>query len=819
MKGDFTRKSFRKKKHYRSVNIQQGRVQTDAEPNEQNDIQFHYERTFLQDIIGKSGTKGEKDEDGRGCGDGGFEILPNPQVCSIDDPKNDELNELKTFIRNNFALYWIGEEQHFTKSGNMFQISQGSHTAKIKLQRDDKVAILEIDGKEVYKFIVVGNGIYSRGYIVGAGNYYLDGILCENEFPIDVSLQQDLRISREAQCLDYRKGINYSQENNPALIDITTNQTSSSYYLVYVHQWQKHVTSNEDSFIQETALGDIDTATRTKIAWQIKLIDIDEVEYKRRAEDNNQKWEKLIRQKNPDATGKMKARVNLGTDSLQNPDRNPYQRSGYQKLQNQLYRVEVHDQGEILPDRSGKNESPTFKWSRDNGVVVSKILSFHPDNRQIIIERRGRDRSMDFAKDQYVEITDDLHEDLGVPGTFVRLSSVRGNTLEYDINSVIGQQPLTPDSFSSNPKVRRWESTSDGPLIKPPPTTTSSQPYIALEEGIEIQFSEGYYRTGDYWNIPARASIQNIEWPSSDDNEESSNSNDPLAILPTGIDDHYSPLAIIRRDSNGLYEIIKDLRICFSSLTDIYNRAEHKGTYFATSGIAVLQLPSEEDFTYPLIFGPFTHNLNEIDTPPSIHLGSYLDERNYLDGPNIAREPKNKEQESSEGVERKNEYQSYNIVPITEDFPGAPLVFKPIVITRTNFYILLAKHDKKDPLGTFSKLSDFISTLDISSDDDYSDDDYDDDDPTNQVADDDSGKTSYSQDLSQTSDNIQDIGGTLSRAQTMPEVDTTTTDRIRIRIHWWAIPAHYTGEQPQSAINLGSRPTIRTKTAKGRKKR
>src|SRR5215212_1445053 len=99
MKGDFTRKSFRKNKHYRSVNSQQGRVQTDAEPNEQNDIQFHYERTYLQDIIGKSGTKGGKDEDGSGCG-GGFEILPNLQVCSIDDPKNDELNELKSFIRD-----------------------------------------------------------------------------------------------------------------------------------------------------------------------------------------------------------------------------------------------------------------------------------------------------------------------------------------------------------------------------------------------------------------------------------------------------------------------------------------------------------------------------------------------------------------------------------------------------------------------------------------------------------------------------------------------------------------------------------------------
>ena len=134
MKGDFTRKSFRKNKHYRNVNIQQGRVQIDADSNEQNDIQFHYEQIYLQDIIGKSGTKEGDEDDGCGCG-GGFKILPNLQVCNID---NADTDELKSFIRNNFGLYWIGEEQHFTKDDNVFQISQGSHTAKIKLQRDDQ---------------------------------------------------------------------------------------------------------------------------------------------------------------------------------------------------------------------------------------------------------------------------------------------------------------------------------------------------------------------------------------------------------------------------------------------------------------------------------------------------------------------------------------------------------------------------------------------------------------------------------------------------------------------------------------------------------
>ncbi|HEX3531938.1 MAG TPA: DUF6519 domain-containing protein, partial [Thermoanaerobaculia bacterium] len=37
MKGDFSRDTFRKRKHYNRVRMQQGRVQLDADWNEQGD--------------------------------------------------------------------------------------------------------------------------------------------------------------------------------------------------------------------------------------------------------------------------------------------------------------------------------------------------------------------------------------------------------------------------------------------------------------------------------------------------------------------------------------------------------------------------------------------------------------------------------------------------------------------------------------------------------------------------------------------------------------------------------------------------------------
>jgi hypothetical protein len=54
-KGDFTRDTFNRKKHFARVLMQQGRVQLDADWNEQTDILLHYMRTLAADIIGPYG--------------------------------------------------------------------------------------------------------------------------------------------------------------------------------------------------------------------------------------------------------------------------------------------------------------------------------------------------------------------------------------------------------------------------------------------------------------------------------------------------------------------------------------------------------------------------------------------------------------------------------------------------------------------------------------------------------------------------------------------------------------------------------------------
>ncbi len=57
--------------------------------------------------------------------------------------------------------------------------------------------------------------------------------------------------------------------------------------------------------------------------------------------------------------------------------------AGYQSLENQLYRVEIHSGADIS---GGK---VTFKWSRDNGSVVTSWLSQTGNN--LAVSSTGRD--------------------------------------------------------------------------------------------------------------------------------------------------------------------------------------------------------------------------------------------------------------------------------------------------------------------------------------------------------------------------------------------------------------------------------------------
>jgi hypothetical protein len=82
MKGDFSRDTFDKNKHYKAVMMQQGRVQVDADWNEQADIQAYQRETALGDIIGPSGAL--KNHDGFKVTGSGANLTLGPGRIYVD---------------------------------------------------------------------------------------------------------------------------------------------------------------------------------------------------------------------------------------------------------------------------------------------------------------------------------------------------------------------------------------------------------------------------------------------------------------------------------------------------------------------------------------------------------------------------------------------------------------------------------------------------------------------------------------------------------------------------------------------------------------
>ncbi|UBF28581.1 tail fiber domain-containing protein [Kovacikia minuta CCNUW1] len=241
-------------------------------------------------------------------------------------------------------------------------------------------------------------------------------------------------------------------------------------------------------------------------------------------------------------------------------------------LENQLYRVEIHTGGNL--------NQATFKWSRDNGVVVSAIQAINAEDSTIALPRPSRDALLSFKAGQWVEVTDEVRELNNRPGTLVQLKNVvvkAGEKLFFDPTKVVGD-PLNAEKFppSNNPKVRRWDQT-----VAEVPIRSTSPDGIELENGISVIFGlEGTStaKTGDYWLIPVRMNTENgIDWPRDGDGKR------PLPQPPLGINHQYGILALVTLANKT--PDLTDKRLVFPPLINCFDK---NGDFFQGSlGIGV----------------------------------------------------------------------------------------------------------------------------------------------------------------------------------------------------------------------------------------
>ena len=216
--------------------------------------------------------------------------------------------------------------------------------------------------------------------------------------------------------------------------------------------------------------------------------------------------------------------------------------AGYQRLENQLYRVEVH--------QGGVRSKATFKWSRENGSVVTAIEQF--SGSEVTVRSVGPDEVLGFATNQWVEIIDDGRELAGVPGQLLQIAGINPDTRVITLKSA-----PTPVALDLNPKLRRWD--QSGAPAKGNGVAMGAA-WLPLEGGIEVQFSDDVFRTGDYWLIPARTATGEIEWP-----PFAVPNTAPAPQPPLGIRHHFCRLALVQ-ENDGVLEVIQDCRTIFPPL-------------------------------------------------------------------------------------------------------------------------------------------------------------------------------------------------------------------------------------------------------------
>ena len=581
MKGDITRLTFDSKKHYNSVRMQQGRLQLDSDWNEQVDIQNYLRRAQIFASVGSNSGVPSYNPETREPSTDSFklEIIANGKDLQINPGHlyvGGTLCELE--LGTTFTATTKGGNSQFEVSslvvdGRKFEeyqwLEEVVPESQTQNSTDTQTTIYQIEKVDSEKRLLTLQAFPEKNaqpeqqktinlrrlltyntqadypnpeqnLIPGTYFAYIDVwerhiTTIEDSSIREIALnipdtttrskivwqlklrkikeEEDIREEAEKQLLDFVNAIEVpegKQEDKKTLIDDLNK---------IIKQQQKIPDSDVKKFkTRFNQLTDIDEQQKNfkELLTRHNKID-DEV-----ISQSDKVWGNFV---NNNQTGFTEAKMNACARLCTNVGASASSTTGYQRLENQLYRVEIHDPGEI-----GK---ATFKWSRENGSIVSSIVRI--EGNTIVIPKSSQDAwSSSQARQQWIEITNEERELKGNPGVLAPLTRIISDT-KIEFGSPTTNLPENPT------KVRRWE----GAAIE-----IKSQEWIDLEGGIKVKFSsDSSYETGDYWLIPARTATNDIEWP-----QDGGEPAKPIPQAPRGIKHDYSLLGLVKINNKGQFE-------------------------------------------------------------------------------------------------------------------------------------------------------------------------------------------------------------------------------------------------------------------------
>ncbi|MEP6665379.1 MAG: DUF6519 domain-containing protein, partial [Nocardioidaceae bacterium] len=499
--GDLTRSSFHAYRHYSGVRMQQGRVQLDADWNEQLDLAAHRDHGEVVDVIGAAGFPKIG---------GGFLLTLSPD--------SDDLLMSP-------GRAWVG--------GHLCEVD-GESTVVLDLPTGTSVSVASV--------VLDGAGIGALEWIELFSEEDPDPVFARTT-AVDVAQRTvtlDRAVTGPTGDVRLRRLASYAVQPDLPAPDLTSQANSAAPrilalpdgdYLAYLDVWEQAITALDDPGLIEPALGGPDTTTRSRVVWQLRLLDVSDLS----PVDCDTNLSAALESLAP-PSGRMAARAEppQGSADLCRPT----PAGGYIGLENQLYRVHVHDVD------AGR---PVIVWSRENASIVTSWVT--ANSNVLDVASIGPDAVLGFRPGDWVELFDDTCVLTGVPGTLVRLLTASGTQLKVDAATATG--PLDIASYPRNPRIRRWDS--------PGTVTATTDDWIELENGVQVRFPEGgTFRRHDYWLVPARSTTADVEWP--EDTAET-----PLDQPPVGVRHSTGRLAVISVGA-GTIEIT-DCRDQFPALT------------------------------------------------------------------------------------------------------------------------------------------------------------------------------------------------------------------------------------------------------------
>lgn len=348
--------------------------------------------------------------------------------------------------------------------------------------------------------------------LIGTGRYYVDGLLAENHGTPDPDRRRfDSLLGEPA----FEDPIDYAAQ--PYLPDPTALPDRGT-YIVYLEVWQREVTPAQEPDLVESAVG-VETSSRIQTVWQVRVLSTPS-DPSLTCGSEPEEWFALV----APSTGV------LSTGTFDVPDVNdPCElppSGGYRGLENQLYRVEIHDPG--LP-----GQGATFKFSRENASVeVAVDLVVHA--KELELKSLGRDNVLGFNVGDWIELTNEAREFARRPGEIRRITGIDPDSARIALSEDLPSD-LAPVGATTPTKgllARRWDqknpirrigpsdtllpfhdldapSVTPGVIPVPPPNTT-----LLLEDGVTVTFdttgSTGF-KHGDYWVFAARTANASIE--------------------------------------------------------------------------------------------------------------------------------------------------------------------------------------------------------------------------------------------------------------------------------------------------------------------